>query len=86
MDFGVVLCLTELPLVTGMIPGDCLGCIVTRPTVELDSWNTLHYNHREIFKVYTLVGIYILVCLVLPGLMFTTISGIMDTVHQSTVD
>ena len=88
MDFGLVLCLTGLPLVTGWIPGEGLGCKVTRPTVELDALHTLHYNHQEIFKVYALVGIFILVCLVLSGLMcspwikFATISGIMDTVHQ----
>ena len=88
MDFEVVLCLTELLLVTSWIPGEGLGCKVTRPTVELDALHTLHYNHQEIFKVYALVGVYNLVCLVLSGLMcspwikFATISGIMDTVHQ----
>ena len=80
--------LTGLPLVTGWIPGEGLGCKVTRPKVELDALHTLHYNHQEIFKVYALVGIYNLVCLGISGLMCSpwimsaTISGIKDIVHQ----
>ena len=46
MGYGVVLCSTGLPMVTSMIPGDCFGCMSTRPKVELESWTTLHYNHR----------------------------------------
>ena len=33
------------------------GCKVTRPTVELDAVHTFHYNHRENFRVYTVVRI-----------------------------
>ena len=91
MDFELVLCLTGLLLVTGWIPGEGLGCKVTRPIVELDALHTFHSNHRENFKACTVVGIFfILVCLVLylygllcsPWIKFTTIGGTMDTVHQ----
>ena len=58
MDFELVLSLTGLLLVTGWIPGEGLGCKVTRPIVELDALHTFHSNHRENFKVCTVVGIF----------------------------
>ena len=60
MDFELVLCLTGLLLVTGWIPGEGLGCKVTRPIVELDALHTFHSNHRENFRVYTVVGIVVI--------------------------
>ena len=50
MDSELVLCLTGLLWVTGWIPGEALGCIVTRPTVVLDALHTCHYNHRRTSK------------------------------------
>ena len=47
MDFELVLSLTGLLLVTGWIPGEGLGCKVTRPTVDQDAMHTVHYNHRR---------------------------------------
>ena len=58
MDFELVPSLTGLLLVTGWIPGEGLGCKVTRPIVELDALHTFHSNHRENFKACTVVGIF----------------------------
>ena len=59
MVFELVLSLTGLLLVSGWILGEGLGCKVTRPIVELDALHTFHSNHRENFRVYTVVGIVV---------------------------
>ena len=47
MGLELVLCITGLLSVTGWIPGEGLGCKVTRPTVDQDAMHTVHYNHRR---------------------------------------
>ena len=90
MDFELVLCLTGLLLVTGWIPGEGLGCKVTRPIVELDALHTFHSNHLEIFRVCIVVGIFfILDCLVLniyglmcsPWITCATICGLLESIQ-----
>ena len=90
MDLELVLSLTGLLLVTGWIPGEGLGCKVTRPIVELDALHTFHSDHRENFRVCTVVGIcFILDCLVFyiyglmcsPWITFATICGLLESIQ-----